>query len=248
MIDENLQRKDLEPAEFAYATHRRKEVYERLFPETVHGANQHSRSRNNCNSSEEPAERFTLSTAKAAGKSERTIQMNAAIGKKLGEGALDLVGTSLNSTTELDALAKLGDAERQDLIVRAIRGEDVSAKVPLKASHKITPAITEPFPVTTSDTAPEVAADAEFFPRREDDGGAASYPGCDKSVCETDPFDSDIGEIQQTTTTCLVQAESKVLAPPWDDEDEQFRLLCSAYSAANGSARMRFIEWAGLRR
>lgn len=109
------------------ATHRRKEVYERLYPETVHGSNQHSRSRNNCDSTEE-AERFTLSTAKATGKSERIIQMNAAIGNKLKKDALDLVGTSLNSITELDALAKLPPPERRSLMDRALAGEQVSAK------------------------------------------------------------------------------------------------------------------------
>lgn len=37
-------------------------------------------------------------------------------------------------------------------------------------------------------------------------------------------------------------------APPWAEEDAQFDALCRAYSVANGAARMRFLEWAGLRK
>lgn len=37
-------------------------------------------------------------------------------------------------------------------------------------------------------------------------------------------------------------------APPWADEEDQFRALCRAWGDANGGARMRFLEWAGLSR
>ncbi|MCW5706113.1 hypothetical protein [Shinella sp.] len=65
LADITLKSNGRKPAELVYATHRRKEVYERLFPETVHGAsgNGREKSRNYCDSTEEP-ERFTLSTAK----------------------------------------------------------------------------------------------------------------------------------------------------------------------------------------
>ncbi|RVM86350.1 hypothetical protein [Sinorhizobium meliloti] len=72
MIDENLRRKECEPAEFAYQTARRKVLYELKFEETKHGATGRGRekSRNYYDSNEEP-DRFTLNTAKATGKSER---------------------------------------------------------------------------------------------------------------------------------------------------------------------------------
>lgn len=40
----------------------------------------------------------------------------------------------------------------------------------------------------------------------------------------------------------------EVIAPPWADEEDQFRALCRAWGDANGGARMRFLEWAGLSR
>lgn len=54
-------------------------MYERLNPETKHGAigGGHDQSRNNCDSAK--PERFTLSTAKATGRSERAVQMAAAL-------------------------------------------------------------------------------------------------------------------------------------------------------------------------
>lgn len=192
MIDENLCREDLSAAELVYATHRRKELYELLFPSTAHGAIGRGRdkSRNCCDSNEEP-ERFTLNTAKATGKSERAIQMNAAIGKKLGKDALKLVGTSLNSITELEAVAKLNDVAREDVIKRAVAGEQISAKssIPRKTTKTKASAANDnhagkniPMIDLTSGDHEEVVlavgeavADAAFFPNAPSQGSPTHH-------------------------------------------------------------------------
>ncbi|RVN04071.1 ParB/RepB/Spo0J family partition protein [Sinorhizobium meliloti] len=162
MIDENLRRKECTAAELSYQTARRKELYELLFPTTANGGDRRSTS-SQLLRSENEVERFTLNTAKATGKSERAVQMAASIGKKLGKSALDLVGTSLDSITELDALAGIkDDAVRNDLIDRAIAGEDVSAKSVKKPKNSAMQmdVIPKKEPVRV---AAEAAADDRFF-------------------------------------------------------------------------------------
>lgn len=149
LIDENLVRNELSPAERAAALARRKAIYELLHPETVHGGDRRS-SRKVCDlkseapeadnpapsSAEqvhEPAERFTRATAPMIGSSERKVQLEVRRGEVIGPAALTKVaGTSLDKGEELDALAKLPEARRAALIDRAAAGERVSAKIEAK--------------------------------------------------------------------------------------------------------------------
>jgi sRNA-binding carbon storage regulator CsrA len=126
-IDENLIRSNLSKAQEAIAVHRRKEIYEAMHPETKRGAfNQHTAaSRNSC---EEQPDRFTAATAKATGKSERTVQLSAEAGKKLGADLHDIVGTSLDNVRDLQALTQMDPAERAPIIERAKAGERVRAR------------------------------------------------------------------------------------------------------------------------
>ncbi|OZB28217.1 hypothetical protein [Acidiphilium sp. 34-64-41] len=59
-----------DPSERALFTQRRKEAYEALHPETKHGENQHTRSRQLGDSS---TDRFTADTATRTGQSERAL-------------------------------------------------------------------------------------------------------------------------------------------------------------------------------
>ena len=108
-IDENLIRADLTPAERAAHQAKRKEIYERLHPETKAGAAQakgmnaaQGRGRQNG----DDVDRYTADAAKKTGKSERSIQREAARGAAIPDVAA-LAGTSLDKCDELDALAKL---------------------------------------------------------------------------------------------------------------------------------------------
>ena len=100
MIDENLCRAELSPADRARQTARRKAIYLELNPETKHGSNQHS--------VDTKAERFSAETAKVSGQSERLVQLNAERGEKVIDEVLDLIrGTSLDTGTYLDKLKKM---------------------------------------------------------------------------------------------------------------------------------------------
>ena len=114
-IDENLVRADLTPAERAAHQAKRKEIYERLHPETKAGAAQakgmnaaQGRGRQNG----DDVDRYTADAAKKTGKSERSVQREAARGTAIPDVAA-LAGTSLDKCDELDALAKLPAAEQR---------------------------------------------------------------------------------------------------------------------------------------
>jgi ParB family chromosome partitioning protein len=127
-IDENLIRTNLTKAQEAIAVSRRKEIYEALHPETVHGhAGAKARWDAVATVATASAERFTTATAKATGKSERAIQLAAEAGKKLGADLHGLVGTSLDSVRELQALTQMTPEERAPVIERAKAGEKVRA-------------------------------------------------------------------------------------------------------------------------
>lgn len=121
MIDENLCRAELSPAEAALQTTRRKEIYEALHPEARHGANQHTRSSQFANS-------YADDQAAKTGVHASTVRRDAARGEALGEDLAAIAGTALDKGVELDALAKMPEPERKQIIQRAVAGEDVSAR------------------------------------------------------------------------------------------------------------------------
>lgn len=110
MIDENLCRSELTPADRAQQTARRKAIYLKLHPDTAHGGN----SGGPCGQFVQTVEpSFAADTAKAIGKDERTVRRDVERGEKVTGEALDLVrGTKLNTGTYLDKLKRLS-AEQQ---------------------------------------------------------------------------------------------------------------------------------------
>jgi hypothetical protein len=116
-IDENLMRAGLSPAEEAAHLARRKELFE---ARNVGGENfptkpQHQKG-------------FAQDTA------EKTGSDKSGVNKKLAraEAIPDIervAGTSLDKGVELDALAKMGELDREDIIAKAQAGERVSARM-----------------------------------------------------------------------------------------------------------------------
>lgn len=122
-IDENLVRAELSPAERAMHVLRRKAIYESLHPETKHGGDRKSKSSRQKGDSK----RFTKDTAKKARTSERKVQRDVTRGKKVMV-LNQIAGTSLDTSTELDALTKLSPEEQRKLAEDATLGKKVSAK------------------------------------------------------------------------------------------------------------------------
>jgi ParB-like chromosome segregation protein Spo0J len=114
MIDENLMRAELGPAERAQGTARRKAIYLELHPETRHGGDRQSEQVANSATCS-----FADATAEATGRAARTVRLDVERGEKISERALSLVaGTSLNAGAYLDKLKKLGTSEQEARVQR----------------------------------------------------------------------------------------------------------------------------------
>ena len=133
-IDENLCRAELTASQRTGYTKRRKQIWEALHPEeqvrqvvapvdvAKHG---HAQEKS-----------FAASTAEITGESLRGIQRHIARADALGDDVERITGTSLDSGVEMDALAKLPELERAEIIDRAVAGEQVSARTPKTEPEK----------------------------------------------------------------------------------------------------------------
>jgi ParB family chromosome partitioning protein len=129
-IDENLIRADLGPAELSAHLKTRKDIFERLHPETKQGgapgkAGGGKKAKNDKLSS------FATDTAAKTGQNKRTVERGVARAKSI-PNISELAGTSLDQGGELDALAKLAADQQAVLVAKAKAGKKVSAK-PSKA-------------------------------------------------------------------------------------------------------------------
>lgn len=116
MIDENLCRAELTPADRAQQTARRKAIYLELHPETAHGGNLGGPSGQFVQTA---APSFAADTAKATGKDERSVRRDTERGEKVTGEALDLVrGTKLNTGTYLDKLKRVPLSQQVETVKR----------------------------------------------------------------------------------------------------------------------------------
>ena len=150
-IDENLMRAELSPAERAMHIERRKKLYEKAHPEAKHGGDRKSAESAGSRSQDENLKSFVADTAKKTGKGRSTVARDVTRANKVVV-LDDIVGTTLDEGAELDAMAKLPEAEQRKLAARAKAGEKVSAR-PAKAKKK--PTSTTPIK-TAIDAEPEV--------------------------------------------------------------------------------------------
>jgi hypothetical protein len=117
-IDENLIRVELSPAQKAQHLARRKELWEAI--------NEGGKSVSTLGGEQRVG--FAADTANAVGLTKQAVNQHLARAEALGSDIGRVHGTSLDKGVELDALAKLTEPERADLIDRAQSGEQVSAR------------------------------------------------------------------------------------------------------------------------
>jgi N6-adenosine-specific RNA methylase IME4/ParB-like chromosome segregation protein Spo0J len=133
-IDENLVRAELTSAERAMHVGRRKELYEKLHPETKTGKAPGKAGGGKKAKSANLAS-FAEATAKSTGQSKRTVARDSTRAKRVVVLS-DVTGTSLDQGDELDALGKLPENEQRKLAERAKAGEKVSAKTAVKQNKR----------------------------------------------------------------------------------------------------------------
>ena len=133
-IDENLIRGELSPAERALHVARRKELYEKLHPETRHGGAP-GKAGGGKKAKDAKLAAFAQATAKATGQSRRKVERDGTRAKQTRKVLEDIVGTSLDKGDQLDALGKLEESEQEALASAAKAGEKISAKQHVKKSR-----------------------------------------------------------------------------------------------------------------
>ncbi|GAC1040852.1 hypothetical protein [Rhizobium sp. No.120] len=120
-IDENLQRAELSPAQEAAHVARRKAIYEEIYgPAKAVGGRASALAQGRSVANAESA--FATSTAETSGRSVKAIQVAAQRGTALGADINRIANTSLDKGVEMDALIKLRETERADLIARVEAG------------------------------------------------------------------------------------------------------------------------------
>lgn len=113
----------------AQAIKRRRQIWEALHPEEIQVGKVCPPESVTGYKQPPPQEKgFAASTAAVSGESKRSINQHLARANALGDDLERVTGTSLDKGVEMDALAKLPEPERKDLIARAEAGEEVSAR------------------------------------------------------------------------------------------------------------------------
>lgn len=134
-IDENLCRAELTASQRTGYTKRRKQIWEALHPEEI-AVRQVVAPQSESPMARPQEKGFAASTAEITGESLRGIQRHIARADALGDDVERITGTSLDSGVEMDALAKLPELERAEIIDRAVAGEQVSARTPKTEPEK----------------------------------------------------------------------------------------------------------------
>jgi hypothetical protein len=116
-IDENLMRSELSQAEYSRHVALRKDIYERLHPETAHGASGRGRKKSDQVGHSKAAERFTADTAAKTGKSETSVKRAVHRGEQIaGDVLARIKGTRLDTGKYQDELAKLDEEAQREKV------------------------------------------------------------------------------------------------------------------------------------
>lgn len=125
-IDENLARAELSPAQEAAHILRRQAIWTEI----------NKTGETNCTTSlsdgrvagPQHQKQFAAELAEVTGASKVDINRKLRRARELGPDIHRIAGTSLDKGVEMDALIKLPEPERKELIERASKGEKVSAR------------------------------------------------------------------------------------------------------------------------
>jgi ParB family chromosome partitioning protein len=113
-IDENLLHRPLTPSAEAKALLRRKQIFQKIFPQAKRGGDRRSIA---SKSQVGRPKNFAAATAAATGRSERSINRATARGENIADSVLSKVsGSKLDNGAFLDELAVLGPDEQEQMV------------------------------------------------------------------------------------------------------------------------------------
>ena len=138
-IDENLCRSELNHLERAEHLIERKSLYETQHPQTrqgTSGAHSANRSMGHCHDASDQCS-FATDAAKKIGKSERSIQKSVRRANNISQDIRDIIreiDSISNNVSELDALAKLDEAEQKAAVQAVMDGKAQSIREAVRNS------------------------------------------------------------------------------------------------------------------
>ena len=137
-IDENLFRRELNPLDRALAFAERKRIYEKMYPETVHGGDRKGKKIKSQTLRLVLPPRFTLETARKIGMSERSIQLAIDLANRLDPVALEALRKTPLANNQA-ALQKFAEEtpENQRLIAAKMAADGVASLQEAKVSLKL---------------------------------------------------------------------------------------------------------------
>ena len=147
-IDENLCRAELNPIDKAHFFAKRKEIYQRLYPETRHGAHLMSPNRRHWADSAQRTPSFVENTAASTPWSERTIQRYTRIGERLDPALREALATTPigRRTHDLERIADMDDGKQQKLLKRLQETDQLPPSLAaLMDDQKPSPSRPDPF-------------------------------------------------------------------------------------------------------
>jgi ParB family chromosome partitioning protein len=161
-IDENLLRVELTAAQEAKQLARRKEIYEALHPETkkgVAGAKASNRKQGKGQDDTSDNMSFASDTATKTGKTKRTVERSVALGEKLDDKAVEILGDNpiTDNKTELKKLAELEKPDQRKVAKKIASGkaetvgEALTGKKPQKRKPRAPKAASKKQPANQSD-------------------------------------------------------------------------------------------------
>lgn len=103
-IDENFVRADLSPIDYGDLLLRRKEIYERLHPETKNGGDRRSEDFRTKNFRSDSAKSFAQDTADKLGVTPRTVELQVQMAKNLTPEAKAVIKETDTKITKTDAM------------------------------------------------------------------------------------------------------------------------------------------------
>jgi len=134
--DENLCGTNLGCAERALLTARRKQTYEFLHPETVHGATLKKGDAPSRQLGDSGTDRFTTDTAETTGRAERSVQRDAERGEKIHPTAMKMISdTKLDTGAFLDEVKVLPTSKQVKFVRARLKRKDPAGKKPKSKSR-----------------------------------------------------------------------------------------------------------------
>ena len=238
-LDENLFRAELSHAERADHIARRQEVFERIHgPAKARGAAAANEAMGReHDASAKLADAFTTDTAKATGMSERAVQRDAQRGKAIGAGSLaKIAGTSLDKGAELDALAKLPEDKRAELIEQAAGGEKVSARPARKAKPREAVAemrkmLARADKAEREEQRQKLSAEAARIEKEQLD-----------NVLKNADFGADV--VVESPSIVMTDVGPTPVPPAPDDAESLLDILCAEWARSNLKCRFDALETA----